>query len=636
MNYSEADTRMDMLTILVTLVLDVFTSKSANEAAIVDLLGGDENAMTMYDVIYSFLTGEGLKQVQYQKFDWLFEEYADTGIILSPMSADGTFVNDSIYGPLYTRAMGEYMTKYLQLAINTYVTLLGLKINGKAVFSLEDILNELVGSNIYKNEYLESIYNALLNLLTGLKEDTLGEELYNHIANVLDSALGVDLNYWFDEYDGPDEIAEGDQQAFIDEICEMLRPAYPVLRWLLTADKIALFNKAAGADQDSTDTVTAIDDNDYLLLNGAEGYKYGILPILEALCNGDTTNIKSYSEYLAEAEADETGDSMLKNILTPILCKVDDILADPINGVLNLLPAVVYFINSNGLDTAFKNILGSVFTLLYNIDPLIENVEKLHKTDENGEKYVSLYPLIGLDLEELNLETMLRELLDGLKESTGFALSDLGIDLVNELTMGVVEGYESYINEGEFFQNMYTMKYATEGTDVNGNKCDTVDFVTIILRLILTFISDPDNVKQVEAMMKDSVSGDGYTFLCSLLDNFSQMVRTHDGKDKVMYTIYYVFYTALVAGVATNNGFAEFNGNYSFLNNLFTTSDLAFMRAIGNSLNSILTFKDANGDQPLGPILDPTGVVPQGQIPFWQKLIEFFKQIINFFKNMFK
>ena len=97
-----------------------------------------------------------------------------------------------------------------------------------------------------------------------------------------------------------------------------------------------------------------------------------------------------------------------------------------------------------------------------------------------------------------------------------------------------------------------------------------------------------------------------------------------------------MFYTALVAGVATNNGFAEFNGNYSFLNNLFTTSDLAFMRAIGNSLNSILTFKDANGDQPLGPILDPTGVVPQGQIPFWQKLIEFFKQIINFFKNLFK
>lgn len=628
MNYSDEDTRMDMLTVLVTLVLDVFTS-GVNAAAIVDLLGGDEDAMNMYDVIYSFLTGD-LIQVKYQKFSWLFEEYADTGIIVSPMSIDGSIVNQSIYGPLYTRPMGEYMTKYLQLLINTYITLLGLKINGKAVFTLEDILNELVGSNIYKNEYLESIYNALLKLLTQLRTETLGEELYNHIANVLNSALGVDLNYWFDEYTGPATITEGDQQAFVDEICKMLRPAYPILRWLLTEDKIALFNKA-----DGTDGTVPLDDNDYLVLNGAKGYKYGILPILEALCNGDTTNIKSYNDYLADDAADPTGDSLLKNILTPILCKVDDILADPINGVLNLLPAVVYFVGSNGLDTCFKNILGSVYTLLFNIDPLIANVDKLHKTDADGKKYVSLYPLIGLDLEDINLESMLRELLDGLKESTGFALSDLGIDLVNELSMGVIESYESNINEDEFFQNMYTMKYAEEGTDIEGNKCDKVDFVTIILRLVLTFISDPDNVKQVEAMLKDKVSEDGYTFLCSLLDNFSQMVRTADGKDKVMYTVYYVFYSALVAGVATNNAFSEFNGNYSFLQSLFNTSDLAFFRAIGQSMYDIFHIKDDEGNEPISPIVDETGVVPQGQIPFWQKIIEFFKQIINFFKNLF-
>ena len=243
-------------------------------------------------------------------------------------------------------------------------------------------------------------------------------------------------------------------------------------------------------------------------------------------------------------------------------------------------------------------------------------------------------------------ESLLRELLDGLKESTGFALSDLGIDLVNELSMGVIESYESYINEEQYeevpagqdkfyFQDMYTMKYAEEGTDIEGNKCDKVDFVTIILRLLLTFISDPDNVKQVEAMLKDKVSGDGYTLLCSLLDNFSQMVRTADGKDKMMYTVYYVFYSALVAGVATNNAFAEFNGNYSFLQSLFNTSDLAFMRAIGQSMYDIFHIKDDEGNEPISPIIDETGVVPQGQIPFWQKIIEFFKQIINFFKNLF-
>ncbi len=415
----------------------------------------------------------------------------------------------------------------------------------------------------------------------------------------------------------------------------MLRPAYPVLRWLLTEDKIAFFNKAAGADQYDTETVEAIDDNDYLVLNGAQGYKYGIVPILEALCNGDSSKVKSYSEYLADVEADATGDALLRDILTPILNKVDDILADPINGVLNLLPAVVYFVASNGLDTCFKNLLGSVFALLKTINPLIANVEKLHDEDGN----VSLYPLIGFDLrvgKDLDLKELLAQLLDSLKESTGFALKDLGLELVDELSMGVIEEYASHINEGTFFQDMYTMKYAEEGTDVEGNKCDTVDFVTIILRLVLTFISDPDNKDAVEAMLKDKVSGDGYTLLCSLLDNFSQMVRTPDGKDKMMYTVYYVFYSALVAGVATNNAFAEFNGNYSFLNSLFNTSDLAFMRAIGSSLTSIFHMTDDEGNEVISPIIDETGVVPQGQIPFWQKLIEFFKQIINFFKNMFK
>lgn len=642
MNYSEEDTRMDMLTILVTLVLDVFTSNT-NRDALIKLLGDDDKAEELYDIIFRFLTGDEIA-IKYYEFDWKFAEYADTGIIISPMTEDGSVVNQDIYGPLYTRPMGEYMTKYLQLAIDTYVTLLGLKVNGKQVFTLEDILTELVGSNIYKNEYLNSIYGALKNLLTGLKEDTLGEELYEDIAYVLkeatrdpdnDEDIGVDLNYWFNEYEGPEEIEEGNQEQFIAEICKMLRPAYPILRWLLTEDKIAFFNKAAGADQYSTDTLEALDDNDYLVLNGAAGYKYGIIPILEALCNGDNTTVKSYSEYLADVAADPTGDALLADILTPILTKVDDILADPINGVLNLLPAVVYFVASNGLDTCFKNLLGSVFSLLETINPLIANVEKLHDEDGN----VSLYPLINFDLrvgKDLDLKELLAQLLDSLKESTGFTLTDLGLDLVDELSMGVIEEYNSHINEDTFFQDMYTMKYAEEGTDVEGNKCDKVDFVTIVLRLVLTFISDPDNKDAVEGMLKDKVSEDGYTLLCSLLDNFSAMVRTPDGKDKVMYTFYYVFYSALVAGVATNNAFAEFNGNYSFLNSLFNTSDLAFMRAIGQSLTSIFHMTDSEGNEVISPIIDETGVVPQGQIPFWQKIIEFFKQIINFFKNLFK
>lgn len=609
MNYTAEDTRMDMLTILVTLALDVATSAN-NKAALVDLLGSEET----YNVILALLTG-GEVEIEYQKFSWILTEYANTGKIVSPMTANGEMVRDFLYGPLYTRAMGEYMTKYLQLLIDTYITLLGVEINGKMVFSLEDILDNLVGENLYKNEYIRSIYDALVDLLNGLRTDTLGEELYDHIANVLKSALGVDLNYWFTEYT-PKTIAEGDQGQFIDEICRMLRPAYPILKWLLTADKIALFNKA-NEDGD----VTALDDNDYIYIQGAEGYKYAIVPILEALNNGDTSNIMAPDAYIAAVEADATGDALLKNILKPILDKVDGILEDPINGVLNLLPAVVYFVNSNGLDTCIKNLLGSVFMLLNKIDPLISDVEAIH--DEDGT--LNLYKLIGIDLKNINLNELLDSLLAGVEEDTGLAISDLGADLVKELTLGVVESYTSQINSGDFFQDMYTMKYAAEGSEG-----DQVDFVTLILRFVLKFISTGNNAKAIEALLKDSVSGDGYTFLCSLLDNFAQMAGTEDGMDKIMYTVYYIFYGALVAGVATNNGLAEFNGNYSFLNQLFATSDVAFLRQIEKSMGDWLN-KWAGND-----IVDEDEVIPNGQISFWQKIVEFFKKIINFFKNLFK
>ena len=166
------------------------------------------------------------------------------------------------------------------------------------------------------------------------------------------------------------------------------------------------------------------------------------------------------------------------------------------------------------------------------------------------------------------------------------------------------------------------MKYA-------GKSGDQVDMVTIILRLILRFISDPQNVKAIEAMLKPKLNETGYKFLTSLLDNFSQMVSTPDGMDKVMYTVYYIFYSANVAASSTNNWLAEFNGNYSFLNQLFATSDLAFMRQLEKSLGDLLNKYTPD-------IADDDEVVPNGFVKFFKAIAAFFQKIIKFFQNMFK
>ena len=107
------------------------------------------------------------------------------------------------------------------------------------------------------------------------------------------------------------------------------------------------------------------------------------------------------------------------------------------------------------------------------------------------------------------------------------------------------------------------------------------------------------------------------------------MVSTPDGMDKVMYTVYYIFYSANVAASSTNNWLAEFNGNYSFLNQLFATSDLAFMRQLEKSLGDLLNKYTPD-------IADDDEVVPNGFVKFFKAIAAFFQKIIKFFQNMFK
>ena len=106
------------------------------------------------------------------------------------------------------------------------------------------------------------------------------------------------------------------------------------------------------------------------------------------------------------------------------------------------------------------------------------------------------------------------------------------------------------------------------------------------------------------------------------------MAATDDGMDKIMYTVYYIFYAALNAGVATNNGLAQFNGDYSFLNQLFATSNVGFLRQLEISLGDLL-----NKYTP--EVINDHEVAPQGQISFWQKIIDFFKKIGDFFRRLF-
>ncbi|MBQ6898503.1 MAG: hypothetical protein IJN70_05920 [Clostridia bacterium] len=573
--------REDMITLIVSFVIDGVLDKR-NEARLSGWLGAD-----VYKVIYSYLANEIVK-VPMKDVDWKLTEYADTDTVVSPITL-GAKINSEFYGELYTREMGEYIEKWLPSFVDSMIVLLGVQsADGTNYEGLSDILNELIGTSLYTKENLDKILDLIKGLLPKA-EEALGAELFEVVVNVLDKALGIDLTYW-DNYTVAD-IETGDRDAFVDELTRMLTPLYPVLRWLLTdEDLVALFYTAEGRDA--------------VVIEGAEGYAYGIIPLLEAF-DYDSEKILTPEEFKA---ASTDAPAMLKNILNPVLDVVDTVLADPVNEIFNVLPGVIYFLNSNGLDTVIKNTANAVFTVLENIEPL------------TGE--IDIYELIGFDAENINIETLISELIKGLEEDTGFQLTEVAMEALKELTVGTVISFTS--KNGK---TAYTVEYATGA--------DRVDMVTVILRTVLTFVSIPENVVALEGMLEGKLNEDGYKFLCSLLENFSQMAAKTDengnktGMDEIMYTVYQIFYAANVAAHSTEDWLAEFNGDYSFLNELFKTSNLDFLRQIEISLGDLL-------NKYTGDIIDDNEIAPNGLIAFFQKIVEFFQKIGDFFKNLFK
>ena len=583
MVYSDTEKRYEFVTVFITLLLDV-VSYGGNKDAFIKLLGNDEKAEAIYRTIMAFITGSGYSEaeVEWKQFNWILTDKANSGEVLSPITMGSIF--DYVYGPLYTREMGEYITKWLPHFIDTMITLLGVEINGINIKSLDDLFDQLIGKSIYTTDLLNKLLDLIQGLVPKLKE-ALGDELFNHLATIVNNSIGVDLNYW-NNYK-VNEITTGDQTAFVNEVVRMLHPATPILQWLLCDKDLAFFNTKDGED--------------YIVIESAKGYAYGIIPLLEALhCEG----ILSIDDYAAAAEVDT--DNILTNILTPLLAKINKVLEDPVNQILDLLPAVIYFLNSEGLDTVVRNTLNAVVRVLETVEPVVG-------------KDLDLATLFGFDFK-VDIEGLLGQALKGIEEKYGFKLATVATEAIKELTVGQVVTFDSLSGQWVYDgKQAYTMKYAGKGGD-------QVDMVTIILRLVLRFISDPQNVKAIEAMLKPKLNENGYKFLTSLLDNFSQMVSTTDGMDKVMYTVYYIFYSANVAATETENWLAEFNGNYSFLNQLFATSDLAFLRQLEKSLGDLLN--KYNGD-----VADDDEVAPNGLIKFFRAIINFFKKLFSMFKR---
>ncbi len=563
MVYSEEESRADMVTIVLSLVLDVFKDEN-NEEVLTKWLGSSET----YSSVVKLLNLTEAKAMQ--DFSWYYTEYADTDTTFSAIESSNLY--SDTYNEYWTKEKAQYIADDLEGFIGNILCLLGYD-----DISIEDLLDSLVLDSLYTQENADAIISLLSDLMSQLSEL---EPYGQYIGDVLDSAFGIDITAWDNM---TVTVVDGDRESFEDALVTILAPIAPLFKVLLAGEDISFFLDFGG--------------NDQIVIPGSEGYAYGIIPLLEALgCD----NILTPDEFKALLASDE--EAAIKAVLDPLFNKVDEIMADPLDEILELLPAVIYFINSNGLDTCVKNILNSVDTVIEALEPVIGEAD--------------LMSLLGVDLSTYDFEWIVNYALEALKESTGYDLTSIAMDAIAELTVGKVVSYQSV--NGETY---YTMVYASD--------LDKADMVTIVLRLAIDFITMDENIEKIESLLADYITDeDSYKSACSLIESLAENVKDDPGMGQALYVLYYIYYGLSTSAEFADDVYHDVNNSWQFILKLLDESDEPILNGFSATLQNVLnTYFDG--------IFDSEGVASSGFITFFQKIAEFFQKIIDFFKNLF-
>lgn len=568
MVYTEEGDRKDMITLILTAMVKILAVEE-NADILKEMLGANT-----YTLILNILN---LKETDMKEIDYLWTEYADTDKTFSAIETSVLYKGHK-YGPLYTEEMATHIATNLQRFIDNLIYLLGIEIEGNRIDNLEDILNTYIGSSLYNSKNAQAVLDAVKKAVAEIDKIENSE----HIKALIRTSLDVDLDAW-DNYTVPK--FEDDRAMFTNTICEILAPAYPVLEWALCNKDFTFF-----VDVDNSDIVTIL---------GAEGYSFGIIPLMEAIdCDGMLTP----DEYYAAVAADKN--ALVTSILNPLFDRLDEIMAAPADEILEILPNVIYFINSGGLDTCFKNALHAVYTLLDALEPLVE---------------VDLYDLINVRLDEITFESLFEYALEAIKNETGSEFTAIDANAFLELTVGKLVSYESANGK-----KAYKMVYQSE--TAKG------EMVTIMLRLLITFLMTEDNRETAISLLKNYFSMDGAAekYLRGVFEAFAECVtETHLGMDKALATTYYLFYGTDIAADETAGTVKDINAKWLKILKKLGKSDNPDEATIGNLLADILDYEIFED------LIDTEeGIAPNGFIKFFMKLKELFQRVIDFFKKL--
>lgn len=367
----------------------------------------------------------------------------------------------------------------------------------------------LIGGLIYKDEIVSKLATALYGAIEGVKLGDIGsltdilalvgiDFSTENVANLLtDEAYGTQFaanaakikaaGSWKNVK--PESLSWGvtDRDSFVNALCAVLRPIYGVLDVLLNDGLLNLY--------------------DIVSVPGSDGYTSTIVPLLEAF---SCYNIKTQYQYRADMATEY--DAILKDVLNPLLDKVEDLLNAPVETLASMLPNLSLFFANDGLLQIIDNLLTPVSALLNALKPIL-NVNDL--LDALGVDLGALIAKAGLNidinLDVYDLKASLQPLI-GAENVVGLLNNILGIIKIKGTPLGLV------LPEIDWFKLAAHGDVITTGSSAvatNGTRVYVVadsatqeaETLIAVLRFVVNTVNYKDNYNTIVNLIGGLIGG---------------------------------------------------------------------------------------------------------------------------------
>ena len=660
MTYLNSQDKAATITILVSVALDLLEDPD-NEVFWNSLLGKN-----VHRTLLNVLNLNEFK-FDYQDPSWLFTEYADTDYLVTALTLSKLFDTDPYAGTMWTREMAAELVENIESFINDMLYLLGLEINGIKITDLRSLIHALVGGMLFSQDMM----NRLTALLGQIKPLLDKYDPDRAIADFIKKLTDIDLHAW-DAYapggeyengkdwgfstDVTEEAVDANGEIFEKALIELLSPLAPGMAWMLADSDLTFFVEGDGLGENA--------DPIQLTIPGAEGYKYALVPLFEALnIDGSPKNLTQNlrdgdicdpAVYTANVKEDVS--FAVTGVVHPLVAMIQKLMDSTATQLLELFPSIVYFINCNGIDTVVKNLIHSILIIGNAAEPMKEQISQL-VYDEQGidlyrtlnlEKLIreKLYTLIGVTendvkkiyeqcggtwtavdgLEDFDFRLLFSIALAAVnnllaKNGFPFKFTSIAALAVNELTHGYVRSFDSLTGK-----TAYTMVM-----DKTIDKYCLGDLLSILIRIMLKFLSVDGNADALVALIKTKaeINGVGEVAVSAFLHLLAGYMGTLGGFEVAMLSIYYTVYGASTASGKGVEAYDHVNDELGEVVDHLLNLDNDIARAV---MQALLKAADEN----IGDIIGTKGLAGNGLIRFFIQIYNWLVTIINFVRAWLK